>query len=81
MEKKTSAWTQMVEETTVLTKRDLRRLFPEATILVEKSFGFPKSYIAYFAGRRSKVVSASIGSLQECIRCRPCLGCEVADAS
>ena len=52
--RKLPAWTQMVEETTVLTKRDLRRLFPEATILVEKSFGFPKSYIAYFAGHRSK---------------------------
>jgi SAM-dependent methyltransferase len=47
---KLPAWTQMVEETTVLTKPDLRRLFPEATILIETSFGLPKSYIAYFVG-------------------------------
>lgn len=45
---KLPAWTQMVAETTVLTKRDLTRLFPEAQILVERSFGFPKSYVAYF---------------------------------
>lgn len=38
----------MVEETTVLTKADLRYLFPEATILVETVFFIPKSYIAYF---------------------------------
>jgi Methyltransferase domain len=47
---KLPAWTQMVEETTVLTKSDLRRLFPEATILIETTFGLPKSYIAYFVG-------------------------------
>jgi SAM-dependent methyltransferase len=47
---KLPAWTQMVEETTVLAKSDLRRLFPEATILIETSFGLPKSYIAYFVG-------------------------------
>jgi hypothetical protein len=51
--KKLPAWTEMVEETTVLTRRDLRRLFPEATIMVEKSFGLPKSYVAYFAGANS----------------------------
>lgn len=48
--KKLPAWTEMVEETTVLTKRDLRRLFPEATIIVERSFGMPKSYVAHFLG-------------------------------
>ena len=48
--KKLPAWTEMVEETTVLTKRDLRHLFPEATIMVESSFGLPKSYVAYFLG-------------------------------
>jgi hypothetical protein len=41
-------WTEMVAETTVLTKADLRRLFPEATILVERFLGIPKSYVAYF---------------------------------
>jgi hypothetical protein len=43
-------WTQMVEETTVLTNANLKRLFPEATILIEKSFGLPKSYIVYSIG-------------------------------
>jgi hypothetical protein len=46
--KKLPAWTEMVEGTRVLTKADLERLFPEATILVETAFGIPKSYIAYF---------------------------------
>jgi hypothetical protein len=41
----------MVEETTVLTKKQLRQLFPEAKILTEKSFGIAKSYIAYFPGK------------------------------
>jgi hypothetical protein len=41
------AWSQMVEETRVLSKRDMQRLFPEATILVETYLGIPKSYIAY----------------------------------
>jgi hypothetical protein len=49
-QKKLPAWTQMVAETTVLTKSELRRLFPEASIIVESSFGFPKSYVAYFRG-------------------------------
>jgi len=49
--KKLPAWTRMVEETTVLTKKQLRQLFPEAKILTEKSFGIAKSYIAYFPGK------------------------------
>jgi methyltransferase family protein len=44
------AWASMVEETTVLTMADLRRLFPEAKIWVETRFGLPKSYVAYFLG-------------------------------
>jgi len=48
--KKLPAWTQMVEETTVLTKAEMQRLFPEAKILTETSFGIPKSYIAFFPG-------------------------------
>jgi len=44
------AWTEMVEHTTVLTKNELRRLFPEAKIITEKSLGISKSYIAYFPG-------------------------------
>lgn len=43
-------WTEMVEETRVLTKTDLQQLFPEATIRVEIVFGIPKSYIAYISG-------------------------------
>lgn len=45
--KKLPAWTEMVEGTTVLTKQDLRRLFPEAIIQLETSFGLPKSYVAW----------------------------------
>ena len=47
--KKLPGWTQMVEETRVLTKADLQRYFPEATICVETYFGIPKSYIAYYS--------------------------------
>jgi len=49
--KKLPAWTEMVEETRVLTRTDLQQLFPEATIRVEFFTGIPKSYIAYFSGR------------------------------
>ena len=48
--KKLPAWTHMVEETTVLTKNEMRRLFPEAKILTERWLGISKSYIAYFPG-------------------------------
>jgi hypothetical protein len=48
--KRLPAWTQMVEETRVLTKREMQRLFPEATILVETYLGIPKSYVAYSRG-------------------------------
>ena len=51
--KKLPAWTHMVEDTTVLTKAEMRRLFPEAKILTERSLGIPKSYIACFPGNRS----------------------------
>jgi len=51
--KKLPAWTHMVEETTVLDKTTMQQLFPEATILTEKSLGIPKSYIAYFTGLNS----------------------------
>ena len=47
---KLPAWTDMVEGTTVLTKSDLRRLFPEATIYVERGWGVPKSYSAFHVG-------------------------------
>jgi hypothetical protein len=34
----------------VLGKAELQQLFPEATILTEKSLGIAKSYIAWFPG-------------------------------
>jgi hypothetical protein len=43
---KLPAWTEMVETTTVLKRSELERLFPDATILVERVLGIPKSYIA-----------------------------------
>lgn len=49
--KKLPAWTHMVEETRVLTKSQMRTLFPEAKILTERSLGLSKSYIAYFVGK------------------------------
>jgi len=48
--RKLPAWTEMVEGTRVLTRAELKRFFPEATITVERVCGFPKSYIARFAG-------------------------------
>ena len=41
-------WTEMVEGSAVLSKRDMRRLFPEAAILTERVLGIPKSYVAAF---------------------------------
>ena len=46
--KKYPAWTEMVEGTTVLSKTDLLRLFPEATLKTETFLWLSKSYIAYF---------------------------------
>ncbi len=40
-------WARMVEETTVLKRAELQEFFPDATIYTERSFGFPKSYVAY----------------------------------
>jgi hypothetical protein len=39
--------TQMLEETTVLTRKELTRLFPDGSLLTERRLGLPKSYIAY----------------------------------
>jgi hypothetical protein len=44
--KKLPAWTEMVETTTVLRRAELESLFPDATILVERVLGIPKSYTA-----------------------------------
>lgn len=48
--KRLPEWTCMVEQTTVLTKTEIQRFFPEAKIITERSFSIPKSYIAYFPG-------------------------------
>jgi hypothetical protein len=45
--KKLPAWTQMVEDTTVLTRAELQHLFPDAAIKLEYAFLLPKSYIVY----------------------------------
>jgi hypothetical protein len=52
--KKLPEWTEMVETTTVLTKEQMKRLFPEAKIVTEKVCGIPKSYIAYFSAVKSQ---------------------------
>jgi hypothetical protein len=44
-------WTSMVEGTTVIDRRDLEQLFPEARLFTELSLGFPKSYVAHHVGR------------------------------
>jgi Methyltransferase domain len=48
-------WTEMVEGSAVLSKRDMRRLFPEAAILTERVLGISKSYIAVFKAPDSYV--------------------------
>jgi SAM-dependent methyltransferase len=54
--RKLPSWTEMVEGTRVLDARELRNLFPNATLKTERFFGVPKSYIACF--RRAEGVSA-----------------------
>jgi hypothetical protein len=46
--KKLPDWAEMIDGTTVVSKRELRNLFPEASILVERVFGIPKSFVASF---------------------------------
>jgi ubiquinone/menaquinone biosynthesis C-methylase UbiE len=45
---KLPAWTEMVDGTTVVSKKELQSLFPEATVLVERVLGMPKSLVASF---------------------------------
>lgn len=45
--KKLPAWTEMIEGTDIVSKSELKSLFPEASILVERVFGLPKSYVAF----------------------------------
>jgi len=46
-EKKLPAWTGMVKGTTVLSRRAMRAFFTDASLVTERKYGFPKSYIAY----------------------------------
>jgi SAM-dependent methyltransferase len=43
--KRLPGWTDMVESTTVLRRRWLHRLFPDATIHTERFWGIPKCYL------------------------------------
>ncbi|MFW2388104.1 MAG: class I SAM-dependent methyltransferase [Polyangiales bacterium] len=45
--KKLPAWTEMVEETRVLSRGRMEALFPDGQIFVERLGGIPKSYCAY----------------------------------
>jgi hypothetical protein len=45
--KRVPDWAEMIEETTVLTRSDLREMFPDATLMTERVAGFPKSYVVY----------------------------------
>lgn len=43
-------WCEMVEGTTVLARRDLAAMFPDAQLWTERFAGFPKSYVAARGG-------------------------------
>jgi len=47
--RKLPAWCEMVETTTVLSRHEMRRLFPGATIWTERFAGIAKSYVAFRA--------------------------------
>ncbi len=49
--KKLPAWTEAIENTRVLTRRQLIDLFPEAKIKVERFAGLSKSYVVYYQGK------------------------------
>jgi Methyltransferase domain len=51
--RKLPAWTEMVEGTDIVSLAELKRLFPDAQIMVERVLGMPKSYVAYRTARRS----------------------------
>jgi Methyltransferase domain len=51
--RKLPAWTEMVEGTTVVKRSEMESLFPEATVLVERVLGIPKSYIVVRTAKNS----------------------------
>ena len=49
--RKLPAWTTMVEETTVIPRKDMQRFFPDAQIYTERVLGWTKCYTAYKSQR------------------------------
>ena len=45
--KKLPVWTEMIEGTTVISRRSLSTMFPDAEIWTERFLGWPKSYAAF----------------------------------
>jgi hypothetical protein len=45
------AWCEMVEGTTVISHREMQKMFPDAQMWTERLAGIPKSYVAYNLGR------------------------------
>lgn len=48
-EEKLPDWTEMVKGTTVLSKSEMRDYFPDGSMITERKFGIPKSYIFFKA--------------------------------
>ncbi|MCC5985896.1 MAG: class I SAM-dependent methyltransferase [Rhodobacteraceae bacterium] len=48
--RKLPAWTEMVETTTIVSRGEMQRSFPDAALWAEWKLGFPKSYVAYKRG-------------------------------
>lgn len=55
--KKLPAWTEMVEGTTIVRRSELESLFPEATVIVERVLGIPKSYSAVNAPQAARTAA------------------------
>ena len=47
---------QLIEEVALLSKREMKQLFPDATVLSERFAGLPKSLIAVKASTRGESV-------------------------
>lgn len=45
--KKLPGWTEMIEGTTVILRKDMETMFPESRLWVERIAGIPKSYVFY----------------------------------
>jgi trans-aconitate methyltransferase len=50
--KELPVWTEMIEGTTVLPRKRMVELFPEASMFTERKFGFEKSYAAFRSANR-----------------------------